>query len=105
MASKEGASPPDSLMLIFTSSKRPISVSYTALSLFGLHLMPLFSDRGMEYEFFVAAKNDEGYGEQAVATIQTPDGSEYCATNGGGWTRVLRCTADTILRHTHMHWF
>ncbi|ELU00302.1 hypothetical protein CAPTEDRAFT_229069 [Capitella teleta] len=33
-----------------------------------------FLERGVEYEFRVAAKNAEDFGEQAVATIQTPDG-------------------------------
>ena len=33
-------------------------------------------DKGSLYEFRVSAMNSVDYGEQAVVTIQTPDGSE-----------------------------
>lgn len=36
----------------------------------------LCSERGVEYEFRVAAKNVVDYGEAAVETIRTPDGSK-----------------------------
>ena len=34
------------------------------------------SDKGATYEFRISAKNNVDYGEQAVKTIRTPDGSE-----------------------------
>jgi len=39
-------------------------------------IVVLFSDRGVVYEFRLAAQNEVDYGEEAVLTIQTPDGSK-----------------------------
>jgi len=39
----------------------------------------LLTERGVTYEFRVSALNSVDYGEEAVGTIRTPDGSE-CGT-------------------------
>lgn len=39
--------------------------------------LEIILERGAEYEFRLAAKNDVDYGEVAVETITTPDGSEF----------------------------
>ena len=36
----------------------------------------LFVDRGVEYVFSLRARNSVDYGEQAVQSITTPEGSE-----------------------------
>ena len=37
----------------------------------------LLSERGVEYEFRISARNAVDYGEQAVETVRTPDGSKW----------------------------
>lgn len=39
-------------------------------------LFLFFTEMGATYEFRIAAKNAVDFGEQAVETIRTPDGSE-----------------------------
>jgi hypothetical protein len=37
----------------------------------------LLTERGVVYEFRLAAQNEEDFGEEAAAEIRTPDGSKY----------------------------
>ena len=48
----------------------------------------VFAERGVTYEFRVSAKNSVDYGEEAVETIRTPDGSECGGVSATDrWTR------------------
>ena len=37
------------------------------------------AEKGVTYEFWLSAQNDEDFGIRAIKTIKTPDGSEWCA--------------------------
>ncbi len=45
---------------------------------------------GATYEFRISAKNAVDFGEQAVETIRTPDGSEFGRDAGGDISCLVR---------------
>ena len=49
-------------------------MSSATRSYYNFALIPLTIERGVEYEFRVAAKNHVDFGESAFEVIQTPDG-------------------------------
>ena len=57
-------------------------------------IIVLFTDRGMEYEFQVSAKNAIDFGTPAVATIHTPEGGNNNLTTATTTTTTIACVVS-----------